>query len=124
MFVEISRDAFEKMKKHLQEMGIAFEVSDCTLPGEKAAQVHLEVGALSQEQIYEMNNLIDYIYGKNTLERDLNGNGLPDYLEGEAPVIVEKRERKWDKRMHTLGEEAVGAFLGKNTEEEVTYESQ
>lgn len=129
MFVEISKSAFEKLKARLEEMGIKYEASDCTIPGEDIKMVHLEIdGNLSPEQVTTINNQIDAIYGNDATGRennkDMDGNGIADILEDGKGQIVEKRRRTWDDKLHTPGKEAKGFITGANMEEEVTYESR
>lgn len=120
MFVEVSRKKYEELKEMLKEMGIDFEASDCTLPGDKEQMVHVEIAGpkiLTTQQVQQINQ----IFGVATLTEDKDGNGRPDYLDAE-PQYVERRHRKWDDKMHTLGQEALGYFTGKSTEETVTVE--
>lgn len=123
MFIEVSKKTFEKLKKKLDEMGIEYTVSDCKLPNEKNEMVHLETSGLDHEQVKAINDFVA-VYGEQEMTIDRDGDGVADLYQKEPPVLTEKRHRKWDDRMHTLGEEAIGEITGANREEEVTYEQR
>lgn len=123
MFVELSQKNFEKLKKKLDEMGVQYEVSDCTLPGEKNMVVHVELGALPEDVTKELNTELNEIYGASASIKDYNSDGVPDYVDEISPSVVERRHRKWDDKMHTPMQEAKAWFTGENQEEEVTYET-
>lgn len=127
MFLEISKKKFEenKMRDLLENMNIQYEISDCTLPDEKEMMIHIEFSNLSEPQKNKIENLLENVYGKDSVNKDKDGNGIPDYLDNlDGTGVIEKRHRKWDDRMHTPGEEAKGFVTGANTEEEVTYENR
>lgn len=127
MFLEISKKRFEKskMRELFENMNIQYEISDCTLQDEKEMMLHIEFSNLSAPQKEKIENLLENIYGEDIVNKDRDGNGVPDYLDNiDQPEVIEKRHRKWDDRMHTAGEEAKGFITGANTEEEVTYESR
>lgn len=127
MFLEISKKKFEKskMRELFENMNIQYEISDCTLPDEKEMMLHIEFSNLSVPQKEKIENLLENIYGEDTVNKDRDGNGVPDYLDNiDQPEVIEKRHRKWDDRMHTAGEETKGFITGANTEEDVTYESR
>lgn len=128
MFVEITKKVYEELKPSLIQMNVNYEVSDCTLPQDSVAMVHLRfTGILSNAEIEKINKQIDYIYGEATteqvLKKDLDGNGIADVLENSSKV-TEVRRRKWDDKVHTPGQEFAGYFTGANQEEEVFYESK
>lgn len=121
MFVELTKEKYEQLAKMLREMGIAFEASDCTLPGESVRMVHVEIpGELRKEQI----DLINDTFGKDAMFTDRNGDGRADYLGEGIPEYRERRHRPWDDKVHTLKQEIWGYVSGKNTEETVTYERE
>lgn len=128
MFVEISKTQFEKLKPRLQELGIRYEVSDCTLPEEERIMLHIEfLGELSSDQVRIINADLDAIYGLDSAGRehgrDLDEDGIPDRLEKDVEV-VEVRRRPWEETGHGLIAEAKGFITGQAQEEEVTYETR
>jgi hypothetical protein len=125
MFVEVKRSMYERLKKVLQELGVSYEPSDCTLPGDKEQMVHIEiVSTLTERQRLVIDKELEEMFGRADIGIDKDGNEIPDYLEEEEGKVVERRTRKWDQKMHTLSADAAAWFTGKNEEEEVTYESK
>lgn len=127
MFVEMPKRHFEKLRPYLQEQGIAYEVSDCTMPGDTEMILYVKLPefgqGLSQYQIDIINNKIDsYLFEDKELakERDRDGDGISDYAEDlpqeeRQPV----RRKPWQDRMHTPLGEAVGYFTGESEREEI-----
>lgn len=131
MFLEISKVKFDKLKESLDSMNISYELSDCTLEGEKEISVHAEfLSELSDEQKRIINDRIDEIYGEGTIERsyekDMDGDGIPDIVEEkeekEAERPKERRRRPWDDKVHTPSESMKGYFTGEIEKEDVIYE--
>lgn len=119
MYVEISKEMFEKLRPHLNQIGAKFEVSDCTLPGEMRAMVHVEIlGCLSEEHVRFLNHQIDVLYEESSLNRSAEKAEQP----GKCKDVQEVRTRTWDNQMHTPKEEFKGWFTGENEKEEVRYE--
>lgn len=116
MFVEITRRNYEKMKRMLEEMGVKFVVTDCTLPKDREKMVHIEINGLTPENIKQINET----FGRDTIEVDYDGNGIPDRLdELSGEEIREVRRRKSDQQYSGPIRSAVGYLSGKDQEEEV-----
>lgn len=97
MYINVDSKKKQQIIKKLEEMEIPYEIKENTIPGEKI-------------QSFEI-----------TLKRDLSDSEFSE-LNRAVAKIKQTRHRKWDDRHHTLKEEAVGWFTGKNTEEEVREE--
>lgn len=120
MYIELSREKYEKMKGLLLEMGVIFRATDCTIPGDKEQMVHVEVGQLTPLQIKNINEA----YGQDTIPVDRDGNGVSDYIE-EVPELVEVRKKVTPSERSASLTAAVGTFAGKETEEvSVVYEEK
>lgn len=114
MFVEMSLQAWEKLKKRLEEKGItSYTVSDCTMKNDHTQYVHIDFGVLSKETIKNIAKDLDVSYEELAQESKENLGG-----------VTEVRKRKWDESYHMPGTEAMGFLTGANTEEEVTYQEQ
>lgn len=131
MFVELTKEAWEKLQKKLDKLGIGYETSDCTLPNDSISHVHIEFGNLTKVKAEEISKEIDTAYAEiaqqSILEAQMISEQLMKQAEEEKEINAqandpkEHRHRKWDDRYHTLGEELMAAALGKNVEEEVEY---
>lgn len=97
MYINVNNEKKEEVIKKIEEMRLPYEINDNTIPGEKT-------------QSYEI-----------TFKRDLTQSEFSE-LNRAVAKIKQTRHRKWDDRHHTLKEETVGWFTGKNTEEEVREE--
>lgn len=126
MFLELKKKDFEnqKLKELFEKLKVKYEVSDCTLPEEKERMLHIEFYELSEAQKEQIVDTLEKIYGPDSIRRDKDGNGIPDYIDNLGPEFIEKRHRKWDDKMHTVKEELIGFATGANTEEEVTYDGR
>ena len=107
MFVEISQKKWPELKKKLDELGIPYNLSDGSLPGEKATVLHVDIsGAISQDQREAVSRQMESIFGKSVLERDRDGNGVPDYAESKEAVTVKYKaaEKEWKGPVRTFQE--------------------
>jgi len=138
MYIETSRDNYQKLKQYLIEQGIYFESSDCTLPNEKIQMIHIEFAdglELSNEQKNTINNIIDQAINKVISQsdrakllsanedplRDTDGDGLSDKLEiilDNEGNIPEHKHKSWNDQLHTPMQEAIGWFTGEADKEE------
>lgn len=122
MYLETSKNYFDKIAPFLKQWGAEYEVSDCTLENEPTQMVHVEfITTLSANQRITINNFLDNLEKENVQKKgqniDLDGNGLPDNLD-EA---IEKEEnktqtesKKWEQKYHTPLEEMKGYITGEN----------
>lgn len=68
MFLERPKKDVTALIPYFKQKGIAYEISDCTLPGEEVNMAHVEfLRELSPEEIEHINNLLDNLYGKTQL---------------------------------------------------------
>lgn len=124
MFLERPKKDVTALIPYFKQKGIAYEMSDCTLPGEEVEMAHVEfLRVLSPEEIEHINNMLDNLYGKNTTARiqtkDTDGNGRADIIDAELDKQDEKTNdrpvhREWDQKVHTPLQEAKGWFTGEN----------
>ena len=64
MFLETTREIYEKLAKKLSEKGISFEVSDCTMTSDGNTQhIHMEFGNLSNKTASLVAKLTDECCG-------------------------------------------------------------
>lgn len=126
MFYEMKKKEFEnsRLRELLEKLKIKYEISDCTLPNEKEKMLHIEFFSLSESQKEQILDTLEKIYGPESIKRDKDGNGIPDYIDNLPPEMIEKRHKKWDDRGHTIKEEFIGFVTGENEAEDVTYESR
>ena len=99
MFLERPKKDVTALIPYLKQKGIAYEISDSTLPGEEVNMAHVEfLRELSPEEIEHINNMLDNLYEKDTTARiqtkDTDGNGRADIIDAE---IEEQDERAKEK---------------------------
>lgn len=124
MFLERPKKDVTALIPYFKQKGIAYEISDCTLPGEEVNMAHVEfLRELSPEEIEHINNMLDNLYGKDTTARiqtkDTDGNGRADIIDAEIEEQDERAKEKpvrkeWGQKMHTPLQEAKGWFTGEN----------
>ena len=63
MFYETTLEIYEKLVRKLNEKGISFEVSDCTLAKDSSRHIHMEFGNLDEKKISLVAKLADECSG-------------------------------------------------------------
>ena len=119
-FVEMTRKNYEKMKKMLEEMGVKVEITDCTLPKDKEAMVHVDIVGLTEKQKAQINEVFaqegilvqkdipvernetnmtiqekeqfNSVFGKGSVKDDRDGDGIDDNIEKEMEEDQGPRE--------------------------------
>ena len=116
MFLERPKKDVTALIPYFKQKGIAYEISDCTLPGEEVNMAHVEfLRELSPEEIEHINNMLDNLYGKDTTARIQTKDTIDAEIEEQDERAKEKPVRKeWDQKMHTPLQEAKGWFTGEN----------
>jgi len=103
MFVEMSAEAFEKLKKKLEEMGITdYTVKDCNVPGDSIAHVHVEFGDLPKSKAEELAKDIHGIYGlvaEKSNEEKAEEISIHDKDDYELLSDDDKRKLKEEKEI-------------------------
>lgn len=121
MFTEMTQEAYEKFKAKMEAKGISFEASDCTLPGDSTQHVHIEFGNLNVDLKKDIADEIDASYEQVAIEsKEALKKAKAEKEEKDRDAEPrEERHKKWDDRMHTPREEAMGYITGAAEEEEV-----
>lgn len=125
MFTEMTREAYEKFSRKMREKGIAFEASDCTIPGDSQEHVHIEFGNLNVDLKKDIADEIDASYAQVATESvEAQKQALKEEKEEREAKDRDaeprqERHKKWDDRMHTPTEEMMGYITGAAEEEEV-----
>lgn len=114
MFAEITEESWKKLKEKLDSKGYAYEVSDCTLPGDSQPHVHIEFSHIGMEKATEIANYIDTAYVIAAQEAKVQE-------QEEDKETSPRKERHWDDKYHGIIGEAVGFMTGKNMEETDEY---
>lgn len=134
MFIEMTEEAWGKLKEKMDAFGYQYEVSECTLPGEEIRHFHIDFGDLGEDKKREIAKMADESYAitaKESLEKQEFAKEQAAYKEfskkmdeeydrfAKEDIPKEERRREWDNKYHGVVGEAAGYLTGKSMEETV-----
>jgi len=104
MFIDLTKKQFDKLKKYIDELNIPYHVENSTIKGDLEEIIHLDFAEdLTEKQISILNKYIDTLNQKENPNRDLDGDGLPDYLQEGEKVKVKYSRHKMDDNGNPAG---------------------